>query len=152
PRDLREVYWDDARRRQLRAVGTGRQSQSSVSAGISQARHATSVATQSPPQEDRLARILNINRELAAEHDLARLLGRVTDHAIALLRAERGFVILENGGELTVYASRDRAGDDPHARFSKSIAEQVISSGQPVVSQSARDDDRMAGYLSVHQL
>jgi transcriptional regulator with GAF, ATPase, and Fis domain len=152
PRDLREVYWDDARRRQLRAVGTGRQSQSSVSAGISQERHGQSAATQAPPQEDRLARILNINRELAAEHDLGRLLGRVTDHAIALLRAERGFVILESNGELAVNASRDRAGDDPHARFSKSIAEQVISSGQPVVSQSARDDHRMAGYLSVHQL
>jgi transcriptional regulator with GAF, ATPase, and Fis domain/predicted Ser/Thr protein kinase len=151
PRDLREVYWDDARRRQIRAAGTGQQSQS-VSAGISQGRNALTAATQAPPQEDRLARILTINRELAAEHDLARLLGRVTDHAIALLRAERGFVILETSGELTVYASRDRAGDDPHARFSKSIAEQVISTGQPVVSQSARDDDRMAGYLSVHQL
>src|SRR5262249_10015290 len=123
PRDLREVYWDDARRRQLRALGTGRQSQSSVSGGVSQGRHAQSAATQGPPQEDRLARILNINREIAAEHDLGRLLGRVTDHAIALLRAERGFVILEVNGALTVNASRDRAGDDPHARFSKSIAE-----------------------------
>ena len=65
----------------------------------------------------------------------------------------RGFVILATeSGELSVYASRDRAGDDPHARFSRSIAEKVIGSGDPVVSQSARDDDRMAGYLSVHQL
>jgi serine/threonine-protein kinase PknK len=152
PRDLREVYWDDARRRQLRALGTGRQS-SSMSASISQGRNAPVTPTQGPPQDDRLGRILAINRELAAEHDLARLLERVTDHAIALLRAERGFVILVSSkGDLTVYASRDRAGDDPHARFSRSIAEQVIGAGQPVVSQSARDDDRMAGYLSVHQL
>ena len=152
PRDLREVYWDDARRRQLRALGTGHQSSSPISASLAHSRRGQSAPTQAPP-DDRLGRILAINRELAAEHDLGRLLERVTDHAIALLRAERGFVILSaESGELTVYASRDRAGDDPHARFSKSIAEQVISTGQPVVSQSARDDDRMAGYLSVHQL
>jgi transcriptional regulator with GAF, ATPase, and Fis domain len=117
------------------------------------ARLTQGTVTQPPLPEDRLGRILEINRELAAEHNLPRLLERVTDHAIALLRAERGFVILATeSGELSVYASRDRAGDDPHARFSRSIAEKVIGSGDPVVSQSARDDDRMAGYLSVHQL
>src|SRR6185312_14191606 len=115
------------------------------------------------------------------ELDLDRLLEKVTDHAIALLRAERGFVILKSGyaravpapapdpdpapvpvpappaadaasPDLSIHASRDQHGDDPHARFSQSIAEEVLSTGQPVVSMSARDDARMAGYLSVHQL
>jgi serine/threonine-protein kinase PknK len=151
PRDLREVFWDDARRRQLRqAVGT---SSSHISTGTGNVSPGTGAATQLRVQEDRLTRILEINRELAIEHDLGRLLERVTDHAIALLRAERGFVILlGNGGELSVHASRDRAGDDPHARFSRSIAEKVIQTGEPVTSRSARDDQRMAEYLSVHQL
>jgi hypothetical protein len=71
--------------------------------------------------------------------DFISLLGKVTDHAIALLRAERGFVIVVGKeGELSVHASRDRSGDDPHARFSRSIAEKVIQSGEPVVSRSAR--------------
>jgi transcriptional regulator with GAF, ATPase, and Fis domain len=155
------------------------------------------------PGEDRLARVLEINRAIAGEHNLGRLLGKVTDHAIALLRAERGFIILRSGyarrdgapvvnpatstpepdafapidaaapsastpsersgistrsmprlgdGDLSIFASRDQAGDDPHARFSQSIAEKVIKSGEPVVSASASDDARMAGYLSVHQL
>jgi len=153
PRDLREVYWDDARRRQLRSMGTGNMISSSISATMTQAKPTRVAPTQAAPQEDRLARILEINRELAAEQDLPRLLERVTDHAIALLHAERGFVILAGkDGDLSVHASRDRAGDDPHARFSRSIAEKVITSGEAVVSQSARDDDRMADYLSVHQL
>jgi transcriptional regulator with GAF, ATPase, and Fis domain len=149
PRDLREVYWDDARRRRLRDFASSRTSASAPSAP------APKTMPPAPPQvqEDRLGRILEINREIAAEHDLPRLLERVTDHAIALLRAERGFVILAGaGGELSVFTSRDRAGDDPHARFSRSIAERVIDTREAVVSQSARDDDRMAGYLSVHQL
>jgi transcriptional regulator with GAF, ATPase, and Fis domain len=150
PRDLREVYWDDARRRRLRDLGASRTSAPSASAPL--ARTGTS-ASLPPRPDDRLARILEINREIAEERDLPRLLGRVTDHAISLLRAERGFVILVGaGGELSVHTSRDRAGDDPHARFSRSIAERVIDNREPVVSQSARDDDRMAGYLSVHQL
>jgi transcriptional regulator with GAF, ATPase, and Fis domain/tetratricopeptide (TPR) repeat protein len=150
PRDLREVYWDDARRRRLRDFAASRTSGPAASAPP--AKTSGSIFP-SLPQEDRLGRILAINRELAAEHDLPRLLERVTDHAISLLRAERGFVILAGvSGELSVHTSRDRAGDDPHARFSRSIAERVIDNREPVVSQSARDDDRMASYLSVHQL
>jgi len=150
PRDLREVYWDDARRRRLRESASSRTSTSSPSAPSPKT---IPPAAPAQIQEDRLGRILEINRELATEHDLPRLLERVTDHAIALLRAERGFVILAaQGGELSVYTSRDRVGDDPHARFSRSIAERVIDTREAVVSQSARDDDRMAGYLSVHQL
>jgi serine/threonine-protein kinase PknK len=149
PRDLREVYWDDARRRELRAR-----------AGVVPAMPTTppnpkptAMATTLHAPDDRLSRILEINRELAAEHDLPRLLERVTDFAIELLRAERGMVILAGqGGELAVHASRDREGDDPHARFSKGIAEKVIRTGEAVVSQSVRDDEQMAGYVSVHQL
>jgi transcriptional regulator with GAF, ATPase, and Fis domain len=153
PRDLREVYWDDARRRNLRTVGaTAGLLSPSMPPSVKKPAQAA-MATTILAEDDRLARILEITRELAAEHDLPRLLERITDHAIGLLRAERGFVILAGeGGALTVHASRDRAGDDPHARFSRSIAEKVIQSGQAVASQSARDDDRMAGYLSVHQL
>ncbi len=170
PRDLREVYWNEPRRRALRASAvlepTG--------------------ATPPPrsPGEDRLARLLEINRAIAGEHDLPRLLEKVTDHAIALLHAERGFVILKSGtythdasraasgsedaGEgprpdlasarsshsnhLSIHASRDQAGADPHARFSRSIAERVIATGEPVVTASAREDARMADYVSVHQL
>jgi len=151
PRDLREVYWDEPARRSLREVET-------------------SLHTPSPPNaqtvrqgavgitQDRLARVLEINREIAGTYDLRRLLERVTDLAIAFLAAERGFVILKSAregsaqGDLSIHASRDQTGDDPHARFSQSIAERVIRSGEPIVTSSARDDARMADYVSVHQL
>ncbi len=146
PRDLREVYWDDPTRRALRDVGE------SVHAGSSS--HVPHAASPSVGN-DRLARILEINREIAGTYDLKRLLERVTDLAIALLSAERGFVILksaETEGQLSIHASRDQAGEDPHARFSQSIAERVIRTGEPIVTSSARDDARMADYVSVHQL
>jgi transcriptional regulator with GAF, ATPase, and Fis domain/tetratricopeptide (TPR) repeat protein len=190
PRDLREVYWNDPRRQAVRAACMSELASAPTTFfGV--------------PGEDRLARVLEINRAIAGEHNLGRLLGKVTDHAIALLRAERGFIILRSGyarrdgaandrpagsspepdafapidagapsastsadrssistrsmprageGDLSIFASRDQSGDDPHARFSQSIAEKVIKSGEPVVTASASDDARMAGYVSVHQL
>ncbi|WP_437734639.1 sigma 54-interacting transcriptional regulator [Sorangium sp. So ce1335] len=158
PRDLREVFWNDARRKEIRAAAM-LELMSGRTVPFTQSAAAT------PPGEDRLARVLEINREIAGEHDLARLLAKVTDHAIALLQAERGFIILqrpprdepppsarEGAVDLSIHASRDQAGDDPHARFSSSIAERVISTGEPVVTASARDDARMSDYVSVHQL
>ncbi len=85
---------------------------------------------------------------------MPRLLQRVTDHAVALLGAEHGFVVLmSDRGTLEAHAARDRAGgDDPHANFSRSVAERVVAKGEPVVTLSARDDERLAEAVSVHQL
>ncbi|MDC3955068.1 sigma 54-interacting transcriptional regulator [Polyangium jinanense] len=168
PRDLREVFWDDPRRRALRAlcmpsVHTPQQATTAASPNASPS--STLAAIRKAPTEERLARILEINRAIAGEVDLARLLEKVTDHAIALLGAERGFVILKSTQPrdeadpsaplpfaLSVHAFRGREGDDAHARFSQSIAERVVHVGEPIVTVSAREDDRMAGYVSVHQL
>ncbi|MDP9152523.1 MAG: sigma-54-dependent Fis family transcriptional regulator, partial [Myxococcota bacterium] len=86
--------------------------------------------------------------------DMPRLLQRVTDHAVALLGAEHGFVVLmSERGTLEAHAARDRAGgDDPHAEFSRSVADRVVAKGEPVVTVSARDDERLAEAVSVHQL
>jgi transcriptional regulator with GAF, ATPase, and Fis domain len=160
PRDLREVFWDDPRRHALRqahtatvvapvfSATTGPGPRSSAGTSI------LSGTSQHAATEDRLARILEITRELASEHDVPRLLLRVTDHAVALLGAERGFVLLiGEGGELEAHAARARSGlDDPHAKFSRSVAERVVSQGEPVVTISARDDERLAQAVSVHQL
>jgi len=178
PRDLREVFWDDPRRRALRQAHTATMPASILPShaapvvtptALRAAGGTTSIFTGPRLAEDRLARILEITRELAIEHDVPRLLQRVTDHAVALLGAERGLVVLVGeGGELEAHAARVRvparsegadghstgrsAADEPHARFSRSVADRVIESGEPVVAVSARDDERLAEAVSVHQL
>ncbi|MGD0676644.1 MAG: sigma 54-interacting transcriptional regulator [Polyangiaceae bacterium] len=163
PRDLREVFWDDPRRRALRQAHTA----TVISPGLISAALVAQPLARTPTTaggntslylgrlaEDRLARILELTRELASEHDIERLLQRVTDHAVALLGAERGFVLLHSeAGELEAHTARTRSGgDDPHARFSRSVAERVVQNGEPVVTVSARDDERLAHAVSVHQL
>ncbi len=162
PRDLREVFWDDPRRRALRqahyatvpASSSVPHTIASLASNVPASRAGTTMTILgSAPAPDRLALIFEITRELASEHDLPRLLAKVTDYAIALLGAERGFVVMANEkGELSAHASRGNKGDEPHESFSRSVAERVVQSGEPVIATSARDDARLAQAVSVHQL
>ena len=82
----------------------------------------------STPLEQRLARILEVNAELAGELDLDRLTARVTDHAVDYcVPSGASCSCVQSDGSLTVHTSRSRAGDEPHAEFSRSIAEDVIA-------------------------
>ncbi|MGC4089989.1 MAG: sigma 54-interacting transcriptional regulator [Polyangiaceae bacterium] len=167
PRDLREVYWNDARRSQLRgavpsALGSAATEFSPFSSGalpelknagtaLSRTTNLSQLST--TPLERRLSRLLEVNAELATEHDLERLTARITDYAVELARAERGLVLLRNpDNTLSIQSSRARGADQPDAEFSRSIAEEVMESHKPVVALSARNDARMANYRSVHQL
>ncbi len=156
PRDLREVYWNDPRRRAIK-----RPPSSTLAVTTLDPIDDPNAPTQVGPRdagvvrEDRLSRVLEINRAIAGEYDVDRLLEKVTDHAIALLFAERGFVLLKSrSGEdrLSVHAARDRHGDDPHAAFSRSIAERVVQTGEPFVAMDAGRDERVSDYVSVHSL
>ena len=171
PRDLREVFWNDPRRRALREthVGTipvaspsprtsygllGDPSQAPTITGAFTGRGASITSIGTPmPAEDRLRRIFEITRDLAREHDLGRLLQHVTDHAVGLLGAERGLIVLVNEhGEVVAHTARDSKGEETHQAFSRSVAERVIREGEPIVTTSAREDERLAQAVSVHQL
>jgi transcriptional regulator with GAF, ATPase, and Fis domain len=94
-------------------------------------------------------------RRLASERDLPKLLSVITDGAIALSGAERGFVLLvDEEGALeakTIRGAQDQLGEQT-AAFSRSIAETVLIDGDPVVTVDASHDARVQDYMSVHQL
>jgi serine/threonine-protein kinase PknK len=102
----------------------------------------------------RFARLLEITRRLAAELDQTRLLERITESAVELSGAERGFVLLVgDDGALAPATVRDaKAPLDPHIAFSRSIAEASLIDGEPIVTMDARTDPRLAEYVSVHRL
>ncbi len=169
PRDLREVYWNDPRRKKLRAEVPGAAAVAATElvswsgpgtrAPVQTVRSATTltglgtVSQLVTPLEQRLARILEVNSDLVGELDLEKLTARVTDHAVDLARAERGFVLLSQpDGSLTVHTSRTRRGDEAHAEFSRSIAHRVIETREAVVAVNARDDAQVGAYASVHQM
>ncbi|MDB4944882.1 MAG: putative sensory histidine kinase YfhA [Labilithrix sp.] len=174
PRDLREVFWNDPRRRALRQAHTSTlpalsevpwragsiprnllvEQGTAGHAGKSPTIGTRNLTGLAPLIEgDRLARIFEITRDLAREHDLGRLLSLVTDHAVGLLGAERGLIVLvDDKGEFVTHTARNSKGEEAAQSFSRSVAERVIQEGEPVVATSARDDARLAEAVSVHQL
>ncbi len=160
PRDLREVFWNDPRRRELRArvdthMGTASTHHAAYPPFATESVSRSAISTMlTTPLEQRLARLLEINRDILGEVDSSKLLTKVIAHAVELIRAERGFVILrdDESGELVVHSSSTRSGDSEHLQFSRSIADAVMDTRQPIASTEARNDSRMRGYASVHQM
>jgi transcriptional regulator with GAF, ATPase, and Fis domain len=156
PRDLREVFWNEPRRRALREsqASTHLPPATSVSdRALTPSRHGHVSYAFPPRAEERLGRLLELTRDLATTHQIDPLLVKVTDYAVALLGAEHGMLLLrDDQGTITTHTSRGRDGSDAHGTFSRSVAEQVMATGEPVVTVSAAKDPRLAEAVSVHQL
>lgn len=137
PPPLRAGFWSDVRRDTVR--GASRKPKHTAGAQTS----------------DRLAPLLSNLRRLASEREPSKLLSVITDGAVALTGAERGFVLLvdENGSlEATTIRGAERELGTQAAAFSRSIAEVVLIDGDPVVTVDASHDTRVQDYMSVHRL
>ena len=143
PRDLRDAFWRDPDRRALR-----------LRASASTDRRAAAPAPSSI--DPRASRLLEVINRLARERDVERLLERITDAAVELSGAERGFLLLPDPetGELQprLVRSAGTAEGDPSVAFSRSIAEAVLIDGEPILTVDAAGDRRLSEYLSVHKL
>ena len=99
-----------------------------------------------------LDRILQMNRVLATERDLRKLLQAILDTAIYLTNAERGFLLLAEGGGLKVEVARNIDHEEierPDLQISRSIAKQVMETGQWVMAEDAKADTRFATTDSI---
>jgi serine/threonine-protein kinase PknK len=110
-------------------------------------------------REDKLRLLVDIFRRLNSSLKTEEVLQRAMDAAIELTGAERGFLLrvqTEAGrGSFKVAVARnvDRERiEQSHAKFSRAIAEQVVQSGQAVVTACAQTDQRFEHNASVHAL
>jgi transcriptional regulator with GAF, ATPase, and Fis domain len=137
PPPLRAGFWTPVRRARVRSTQRGR------------------TEPQSDGAPGGLRALLHTLHRLASERDREKLLELMTDGAVSLSGAERGFVLLvDESGRLeptTVRVAENSLGAST-AAFSRSIAETVLIDGEPVVTVDATRDARVQDYLSVHQL
>jgi transcriptional regulator with GAF, ATPase, and Fis domain len=137
PPPLRAGFWCDATRRAIRKTSKRKRAEASA------------------PAATGLVPLLASLRRLASERDLVKLLSTITDGAVALSGAERGFVLLvDESGALEATAIRGAQSElgEQTAAFSRSIAETVLIDGDPVITVDATHDTRVQDYMSVHQL
>ncbi len=108
-----------------------------------------------PSKSDRLQRLQRIASALNSEMDLDRILNLIMDHVVELSQAERGFLVLNREGKLSVEVGRNFRKEDvmhPEVAFSRSIAERVARAGEAVLTVDATSDDRFASLSSIHEI
>ena len=100
---------------------------------------------------DRL--LYELARDLSSSLDLDVVLQKVMDRVISLMKASRGFIVLVESvdGSLSVQIARGEADPEKTRQFlgSRTVIEQVVTTGQAVVSTDASLDDRFKGQQSV---
>jgi transcriptional regulator with GAF, ATPase, and Fis domain len=102
-----------------------------------------------------LRRLLQLNKTLNSELNSRRLLERVMDTVIEVSGAERGFLILKEGGEgeeFKVKVSRniDRESiKDAREKISGTIVREVLEHGRAVLLTDAAQDSRYSGRESI---
>ena len=105
------------------------------------------------PLVDHTALLLRLSRMFNSSLDLDEVLNCVMDEVVVTLHAERGFIMLKKpGGGFQFKVARgihQEAIPDPKSEISLSIAHQVASNGEPVLTSNAEEDDRFSTRSSV---
>ncbi len=95
-----------------------------------------------------------MTRSINSILELDPLLEAIMDLVVETVRAERGMIFLCEGGDLQVRVARNIGRETIRnvAEVSHSIIDHVLSTGRPVFSVDARDDDRFRDRQSVARL
>lgn len=102
-----------------------------------------------------LFRLLEISRRLTSETDTDALLQLIMDSAIEVLEAERGFLCLSQNGQLEIAVARNLDQEEvsnAQKKLSQSIIQQVMTTGEPLVSLDAGEDERLTESRSIHKM
>ncbi len=101
----------------------------------------------------RFEALYNVSRLLGSSLDLQIVLDQVMDAIIQLTSAERGFLMLrDDDGNLTVTAARNldqQTVSSDNFKYSRTIANQVLDAGQPILTTNAAEDPRFSGQASI---
>jgi len=109
-------------------------------------------ATDLVKERDHLLRLQRVITAINSTLELEPLLGIIVDHAIELAEAERGFLILAEDGEMKFEVARNFAKEEvagPEMNISRTIAEKVLQTGEPVLAVNALEDDR---FREIHSI
>ncbi|HZM24069.1 MAG TPA: GAF domain-containing protein, partial [Anaerolineales bacterium] len=104
-------------------------------------------------RQSQLGALMGVGRTINSSLGLERVLEEVMDTLIALMRAERGFLMLrEPNGELMVSMARGIAHnnvDEEILKVSNTIMRKVAASGESILTTNAQQDPRFENQISV---
>ena len=107
------------------------------------------------PRIDDLKQLLDISQAINTTLELDRILEMVMKYAIRLVSAERGFIMLQEQDHLVMRQSHNLAPEqfgEQAQRFSQTIAQRVLESGESIYTSDALEDSRFDLSRSVADL
>ncbi len=127
--------------------------------GKSELTFSNAEATAPMPADDvrpeTLRALVHFSERLLGARDLDKLLDELLDALLEVTHAEKGFVILLEGGEMEVKSARNLARtsiEDAVSRVSDSIVQKVARTGSPLVVADALHDQEWSASSSVVNL
>ncbi|MBK9748560.1 MAG: GAF domain-containing protein [Chloroflexi bacterium] len=104
-------------------------------------------------QQERFELLYNVSRLLGSSLDLQQVLNQVMDAILQLTGAERGFLVLrDDDGALQVQAARNfdqQTLSSEQFNYSRTIANSVLDTGEPVLTTNASEDPRFSEHESI---
>lgn len=104
-------------------------------------------------EKRRLSALTEVSQVVNSSLELDNVLQMVMDTIIRLTRAERGFLMLrDERGELTIRTARNwerESVDSSEHALSRTVINQVIKDGMPVLTTNAQQDPRFSGQDSI---
>ncbi len=104
-------------------------------------------------KQGQLEALYNVSRMLGSSLDLQTVLNQVMDAIIQLTGAERGFLMLrDDDGQLVVKAARNfdqQTLSSDKFKYSRTVTNQVIDTGESVLTTNASEDPRYAQHESI---
>lgn len=101
----------------------------------------------------RFEALYNVSRVLGSSLDLQTVLDQVMDAILQLTGAERGFLMLrDDDGGLTPKTARNldqQTLSSEEFKYSRTVTNQVLDSGKPILTTNAAEDPRFAGQASI---
>ena len=113
-------------------------------------------ALRNAEEENRkLRQLLLITRQIVEELDPDRVLSRIIDTAVDLAAAERGFLLVFRGDDMSVEVARNywrKDVSDPELEISRHLARRVREERRGIIVEDASEDERFTEFMSVHDL
>jgi len=104
-------------------------------------------------EHNNLLALANVGQVVNSSLELDEVLRIVMDNIVRLTKAERGFLMLRNeSGEMVIRMGRNwemESINSSELTVSKSVVGRVISSGEPIITTNAQEDQRFVGQESI---
>ena len=104
---------------------------------------------------DAYRKLYEFSARLLENYDLPELLNALMDHVIQITNADKGFLILMEGGQLDVKVARNLKKEnisDAVSQLSDAIIAKVVRARKPIIISDAMNDSEFASSMSVMNL